>query len=193
LEELLCVRVAAGKAILLPLLNADCSFLTNPNLKTESQLLSCAKSENEGVTGLDATIDGGKIQGLQNYRVQSPLFNITIPDNNIAGSKPGTTQAVSDGYWVLLKPLSVGSHTIEIYESDMIVPVSFGIEHRKMLSDLQMLFSNNMVAVPPQFDDLILDLRIARTSAEGKVEKTASAQLDLFDSLRLCTKHYHFE
>jgi len=71
--------------------------------------------------------------------------------------------------------------------------VSFGIEHRKMLSDLQMLFSNNMVAVPPQFDDLILDLRIARTSAEGKVEKTASAQLDLFDSLRLCTKHYHFE
>jgi hypothetical protein len=56
-----------------------------------------------------------------------------------------------------------------------------------------MLFSNNMVAVPPQFDDLILDLRIARTSAEGKVEKTAVAQLDLFDCLRLCTKHYRFE
>ncbi len=106
--------IPAGKAILLPLLNADCSFLTNPNLKTESQLPSCAKSENEGVTGLDATIDGVKIQGLQNYRVQSPLFNLTIPDNNIAGSKPGTTQAVSDGYWVLLKPLSVGSHTIHM-------------------------------------------------------------------------------
>ena len=56
-----------------------------------------------------------------------------------------------------------------------------------------MLFSNNMVAVPPQFDDLILDLRAARTSAEGKVEKTAAAQLDLFDCLRLCTKHYRFE
>ena len=25
----------------------------------------------------------------------------------------------------------------EIYESDMIVPVSFGLEHKKMLSDLQ--------------------------------------------------------
>jgi hypothetical protein len=82
----------------------------------------------------------------------------------------------------------------EIYESDMIVPVNFGVEHKKMLSDLQMLFSNNMVAVPPQFNDLILDLRTARTSAEGeKGEKTAAAQLDLFDCLRLCTKHYRFE
>jgi hypothetical protein len=81
----------------------------------------------------------------------------------------------------------------EIYESDMIVPVNFGVEHKKMLSDLQLLFSNEMVAVPLQFDDLILDLRTARTSAEGKVEKTATAQLDLFDCLRLCTKHYRFE
>jgi hypothetical protein len=81
----------------------------------------------------------------------------------------------------------------EIYESDMIVPVSFGIEHSKMLSDLQLLFSNNMVAISPQFDDLILDLRTASKSAEGKVAKTATAQLDLFDCLRLCTKHYRFE
>jgi hypothetical protein len=32
----------------------------------------------------------------------------------------------------------------------MIVPVSFGLEHKKMLSDLQLLFSNEMVAVPAQ-------------------------------------------
>lgn len=32
----------------------------------------------------------------------------------MAGSKPGTTQAVSDGYWVLLKPLSAGNHTIHM-------------------------------------------------------------------------------
>jgi hypothetical protein len=78
-------------------------------------------------------------------------------------------------------------------ESDMIVPVSFGLEHRRMLSDLQLLFSNQMVAIPPQFEDLILDLRIARTSAEGKIEKTAAAHLDLFGCLRLSTKHYRFE
>lgn len=30
----------------------------------------------------------------------------------------------------------------------MIVPVSIGLEHKKMLSDLQLLFSNEMGAVP---------------------------------------------
>jgi hypothetical protein len=57
----------------------------------------------------------------------------------------------------------------QIYDSDILVPVNFGVEHKRMLSDLQMLFSNNMVAVSPQFDELIMDLRVARTSAEGKV------------------------
>ena len=35
---------------------------------------------------LDATVDGVKTQGLQNYRVQSPLFNFTYPANNINGA-----------------------------------------------------------------------------------------------------------
>jgi hypothetical protein len=55
-----------------------------------------------------------------------------------------------------------------------------------------MPFSNNMVAAPPQFYDLILNLRTARTTAVGKVEKSPTAQLDLFVALRLCTKHYRF-
>ncbi|HET7149239.1 MAG TPA: hypothetical protein VFI73_12150, partial [Candidatus Nitrosopolaris sp.] len=94
----------------------------------------------------------------------------------------GSNRAV----WVTLKNI-IGEpmhDNDEIYESDIIMPVNLGVEHKKILSDLQLLFSNQMVAVPPQFEDLILDLRIARTSTEGKVEKTAAAQLDLFDCLR---------
>jgi hypothetical protein len=106
--------IPAGKAIMLPLINAMCDYLAKPNLKTEQQLLACAKSENEGITGLDATVDGVKTQGLQNYRVQSSLFNFTYPANNINGAPIGSTQGVSDGYWVLLKPLTVGSHKIHI-------------------------------------------------------------------------------
>jgi hypothetical protein len=109
--------IQAGNAILLPLLNSQCNYLAKPNLKTESQLLACAKSLNEGVSGLDATIDGTKIQGLQNYRVHSPLFNITYQANNIDGAPIGKTQAVSDGYWVMLKPLPVGDHTIHMLGS----------------------------------------------------------------------------
>ena len=34
--------IPSGKAILLPLINAQCNYLTKPNLKTNSQLLDCA-------------------------------------------------------------------------------------------------------------------------------------------------------
>jgi hypothetical protein len=46
------------------------------------------------------------------YRFQSPLFNLTYPENNIAGVAPQTAKAVSDGFWILLEPPSPGSHEI---------------------------------------------------------------------------------
>jgi hypothetical protein len=91
-----------------------CDYLAKPNLKTESQLLACTKSENEGISGLDVTLDGVKITGLQNYRVQSPLFNFTYPSNNINGAPVGSTQGISDGYWIILKPLTTGEHTVHL-------------------------------------------------------------------------------
>jgi hypothetical protein len=106
--------IPSGKAILLSLMNAECDYKAKPNLKTESQLLACAKSENDGITGLDATVDGVKTPGLSNFRVQSPLFNITYIPNNINGAPIGATQGISDGYWVMLQPLPVGNHTIHI-------------------------------------------------------------------------------
>jgi hypothetical protein len=40
-------------------------------------------------------------------------FNLTIPPNtHEAGNKPGTWRAGSQGWWVFLKPLSPGQHTI---------------------------------------------------------------------------------
>jgi hypothetical protein len=37
---------------------------------------------------------------------------MTIPKDNVMGVPPGTTQAVSDGFWIILKPLPVGKHEI---------------------------------------------------------------------------------
>jgi hypothetical protein len=50
---------------------------------------------------------------LEKYRIQSPAFNFTLPEDNIL-NLPGntTTSAVSDGNWVFLKPLSPGRHEI---------------------------------------------------------------------------------
>jgi hypothetical protein len=67
----------------------------------------------ESVVHLEASIDGVPISDLEQYRVQSPLFNFTLGQNNILELPANTTtQAISDGNWLFLKPLSVGEHII---------------------------------------------------------------------------------
>jgi hypothetical protein len=66
----------------------------------------------DSVIHLEASVNGIPLTGLEKYRIQSPLFNFKLPENNTLGLSSQTTQAVSDGNWVFLKPLSVGNHTI---------------------------------------------------------------------------------
>jgi hypothetical protein len=105
--------IPAGKAILFPILNSECSFAEFPKLKTLSELRVCARTIQDQVTTLNATVDGVPISDLQKYRIQSPPFNFTLPQNNILGLSANiTTQAIADGNWVFLKPVSPGSHKI---------------------------------------------------------------------------------
>jgi hypothetical protein len=105
--------IPSGKAILVPIINVVCSYATDPELKTESELRSCAKQDQDNVRSVELILDGTKLEDLKDYRVQSPLFDVTLPDNNIFQGKPGPTKAVSDGYWVLLQPLSPGKHELK--------------------------------------------------------------------------------
>ncbi len=105
--------IPAGKAILFPILNSECSFAEFPKLKTLSELRVCAKTIQDLVITLNATVDGVLISDLQKYRIQSPPFSFTLPQNNILGPPSNvTTQAIADGNWVFLKPLSAGSHKL---------------------------------------------------------------------------------
>ena len=106
--------IPAGKSILFPVVNQLCTFIDYPNLRTESELRSCAVAANEGVTELMVMIDGQPIseQQLRTYRVQSPLFELTLPEGNILSGQQGSTQGVSDGFWVFLPPLAPGAHEI---------------------------------------------------------------------------------
>jgi hypothetical protein len=62
---------------------------------------------------VQAIVDGVNVKGLDKYRIQSPLFNFTLGGNKILGlPAQTTTQAVSDGNWVFLKPLPVGKQVI---------------------------------------------------------------------------------
>jgi hypothetical protein len=61
---------------------------------------------------MEATIDGEKIDQLDSYRVQSEVFNLTFPEDNVYDVRPGLTRSVCDGYWLFIKPLQIGKHYI---------------------------------------------------------------------------------
>lgn len=105
--------IPSGKTILLPILNSECSFAEFPKLKTLSELRICAKTIQNQVTKVNASVDGMPLPHLEKYRIQSPPFNFTLPHGNILGLADNTsTQAIADGNWIFLKPLSIGTHKI---------------------------------------------------------------------------------
>lgn len=105
-------EIPRSTALLITLLNSECSFAEFKSLKTEQELRDCAKSMQDIVSGLHASLDGISIPSLEKYRVQTNLFNFTLPENNILNLTAQTTQSVADGNWFFLKPLPPGIHKL---------------------------------------------------------------------------------
>ena len=87
---------------------------------TARQLRAMIKPIIDGATNLSVTIDGRRVKDLD--RIESIVFEVTYGADNIfvapcAGdSPPGTySPAVDDGYYVLLKGLEPGTHTLHIH------------------------------------------------------------------------------
>ena len=75
---------------------------------------------------LKASLDGSP---LTVHRVQSPVFLITYPKEAFFGLHAGTsTPNLADGYWVLLSPLSTGSHTIHFEAKSSAASGSFAVD-----------------------------------------------------------------
>ncbi len=105
--------VPAGLAIFFPVLNTECSTIESPPFfgGNEDELRDCAAAVTN--SGMFATIDGVDVLNLDSYRVQSPLYTFSAPDGGLFGG-PVTGQSVSDGVWLMLSPLSAGTHTIHL-------------------------------------------------------------------------------
>jgi hypothetical protein len=102
--------IPVSKAIVFPIIIDEQSFAEKPELNSDSQLEFLAKKEADQVIEKWAEIDGNRIFDLE--RVQTGAFDITLPEDNIWGVKAGPTRAAADGYWLFLKPLARGKHTI---------------------------------------------------------------------------------
>jgi hypothetical protein len=118
------ISVPAGTMLFFPIINAECSTAEG-NGTTEAELRSCAKSLADFIdTGsLFVSLDGHALHHPAAYRAQSPLFTYgPLPANNLLGVPAGTVSpSVSDGYHVMLAPLSVGEHTLH-FGGNLVAP-----------------------------------------------------------------------
>jgi hypothetical protein len=111
--------VPTGKALFFPIVQVafgaavgDCEP-TNPGVPCDVTALRAAAAASMDPVMIDASIDGVPLRNLSDYRVQSPVFSVTLPEENVLGVPSGTyAPMVSDGYWLMLAPLSAGAHTI---------------------------------------------------------------------------------
>ena len=110
------VTLPRGRFLYFPLVNVECSTVEAAPFygANYAQLSQCAGSFFAPSDVLTCTIDGVLVDGLTNYRAQSPLYHFRMPAvDNILGL-PGVRGglSVTDGYWLLLSPLSTGNHVI---------------------------------------------------------------------------------
>jgi hypothetical protein len=126
-------KISPKQGIIIPLWIGWCDTSEHPNYSGE-QLTKCAREEyNLGNIRSDVKVDGlpvakldvrmSMISGKLDYKINSPLtnvtefyskgFNLTIPSDTYKPyTVPGTWLAGSQGWWVFLKPLPAGEHTI---------------------------------------------------------------------------------
>jgi len=115
--------IPGGKAILIPIVNVECSAQEEGNSNIE-YLKGCAKGFIDtyriAIGNLIFKIDDNEIRNLSSFRVQSDLFNATYGEPPIYGPlhENQPPYAISDGYWIFLKPLPAGNHRIELSASN---------------------------------------------------------------------------
>ena len=92
-------------------------------------VLRASAAEDVDNPTIHVKVDHVALKNLDQYRVTSPVFSVFFPTGAVFDLEPGThSPVVSDGFWVLLKPLSRGFHTIEVGSSAVPGgPVVFGV------------------------------------------------------------------
>jgi hypothetical protein len=120
-------NISSTKPILVPLLVGECNpTVPEPRTKTGKieELWTCAKDADEELKAWEVRLDNRvlfKKAGIEEVNGQlidkilvrnSSLFNITMPQINRYEVDAGVYPAVVDGYYLILKPLHPGGHTL---------------------------------------------------------------------------------
>lgn len=105
--------VPDGKALFFPVLNVvDVNTTTQTAAELRAETAPCL----DAATQLTVVLDGQAVSRLYDkYRVRSVVFELALPDGNLFGIPAGVySPAIDDGFYVMLRPLSVGAHTLHV-------------------------------------------------------------------------------
>lgn len=122
------ITIPHGKKILFPIINLlidypcpDPDYGPAPGQTVEEFLTQSASELMNLAGGLEVTLDGVALNNEADYRVPSGMFYFTGDPDLVNCFDPCITgeeqPGASDGYWMILKPLSKGQHTLNFKAS----------------------------------------------------------------------------
>jgi hypothetical protein len=107
--------IPEGKALFFPLLNTvDINTAAQPVAELRAEIAGCL----DAATNISLMVDGQVIPSreLMRSRVRSVPFAVVFPADGLPTNPPVPaaiySPAVDDGYYVMLRPLPVGTHTL---------------------------------------------------------------------------------
>jgi hypothetical protein len=132
------ISIPAGTPLFFPIINSF--WLNTPPVdpewspEQEAYARSLIAASVDTAYGLNLKIDKRSVSNLSNFRVKSVAAKCTVPADNIFGVDlvNNPYDCVADGYWVMIPPLSVGSHTIHfkggLADSQFFLDVTYKIK-----------------------------------------------------------------
>jgi hypothetical protein len=108
------VTMPHGKAIFLSMLDVEASTLEDPPFygATAADQAAIASLFADRIADLFLTIDGRPVDDLAACRTANPQIAIDVPTPWIFAPVGGAGTSSGDGYYVIIKPLAIGAHTI---------------------------------------------------------------------------------
>jgi hypothetical protein len=99
-----CIDLPKNTAIFIPIINWI--SLLNHDGQNDKEMLDTARERMDVVRDMEFSINGFSIKNqLHDFRILTPFFDVELPEDNVVGLSPGSRRAVSDGFWVFVKPL----------------------------------------------------------------------------------------
>ena len=109
-------KVPSGKAVLIPVMTVvSTTNELEEGIGTPEKLDQIAKDDQDSVNSLYLKINGDQysLANLSKYRTHTDLFQVDYPEGAIFNARPGISDAIADGYYIITEPLKNGSYSIQ--------------------------------------------------------------------------------